>query len=316
LEALMKPAVARTLDICARALEDAGLAKEQVKGVVLAGGSTRIPLVKREVEAFFGTTPLTDVNPDEVVAVGAALQAEGLTRGSDNLLLDVVPLSLGLETMGGLVEKLIHRNTPIPVAVAQEFTTYRDGQNGMVIHVLQGEREMVDQCRSLAKFDLRGIPAMQAGIARVKVTFTVDADGLLSVSAREETTGTEQAVEVKPSYGLSDVEMEAMLLASMQNAKADILARLLAEARMEAERSILELEGAAARDRALLEKGEWEAFEAQIAALRAVCKGDDRDLIDFETQKLGEISRPFAERRMNKAIEKALQGKKVEAIDE
>jgi molecular chaperone HscA len=314
-EALMRPAILRSLGICARALEDAQLAKEEIKGVVLAGGSTRMPLVRREVAAFFGKAPLTDVNPDEVVAVGAALQAEGLTQGADTLLLDVVPLSLGLETMGGLMEKIIHRNTPIPVAVAQEFTTYRDGQNGMVIHVLQGERELVSQCRSLAKFELVGIPPLPAGVARVKVTFTVDADGLLSVSAQEETTGARQNIAVKPSYGLSEEEMERMLLASMEHAKSDILERLLAEARMEAERAILELEGVASRDARLLLPGEREAFDKQIMELRAVAQGDDRDLIDFEMQKLASLSRPFAERRMNRAIEKALQGKALTAVD-
>ncbi len=314
LDALMLTAVERSIRICAQVLADAGLAPREVKGVVLAGGSTRIPLVRKKVEAFFGAQPLADVNPDEVVAVGAALQAEGLTRGSDNLLLDVVPLSLGLETMGELVEKIIHRNTPIPVAAAQEFTTYQDGQGGMVIHVVQGEREMVGQCRSLARFELSGIPPMVAGLARVKVTFTVDADGLLAVSAREETTGAEQSVAVKPSYGLPPEEMERMLLVSMQHAKEDILLRLLAEARMEAQRSILELESAAARDAALLAPGEAEAFAKQTAVLREAMRGTERDLIDHETQHLGAICRPFAERRMNKAIEKALQGKKVEEV--
>ena len=277
----------------------------------MVGGSTRIPIVRDEVERFFGKVPLTDVNPDEVVAVGAAIQAEGLTRGSHNLLLDVVPLSLGLETMGALVEKVIHRNTPIPVSASQEFTTYQDNQNGMIIHVLQGEREMVEQCRSLARFELTGIPALPAGIARVKVTLSVDADGLLSVNAQEMTTGTKQGIEVRPSYGLSGEDIERMLVESMENAQGDIMQRLLTEARVDAERSIIELESAMKSDAALLYPGEADVFAKQIEMLKKACFGEDRDRIDMESQQLGEVSRSFAERRMNKAISGALQGQDI-----
>jgi molecular chaperone HscA len=310
-EGLIIELVRRSFEICAQVLEDAKLKPQDVKGVVMVGGSTRIPIVRDEVERFFGKVPLTDVNPDEVVAVGAAIQAEGLTRGSNNLLLDVVPLSLGLETMGGLVEKVIHRNTPIPVSAAQEFTTYQDNQNGMIIHVLQGEREMVEQCRSLARFELTGIPALPAGIARVKVTLSVDADGLLSVNAQEMTTGTKQGIEVRPSYGLSGEDIERMLVESMQNAQGDIMQRLLTEARVDAERSIIELESAMKSDASLLYPGEADVFAKQIEMLKKACKGEDRDRIDMESQQLGEVSRSFAERRMNKAISGALQGQDI-----
>jgi molecular chaperone HscA len=308
LEKLMAPHIEKTLEICAAALEDARLAPADIQGVVLVGGSTRAPYVRTQVERFFGKAPLADINPDEVVAVGAAIQAEGLTRGSDNLLLDVVPLSLGLETMGGLVEKIIHRNTPIPVAARQSFTTYKDGQDGMIIHVVQGEREMVDQNRSLARFELSGIPPLPAGIARVEVRFAVDADGLLSVSAREETTGVEQGVSVKPSYGLQEGEIERMLLASMEHAKDDIMQRLLREAAVEAERSIEEVKSALARDAGLLEANEDEAIRRQMQALEAAAKSRDRDLIDVEMERLATLTRPFAERRMDRAIASALKG--------
>ncbi len=239
IDTLAEPLVARTIALTKSVLADAGVTPAEVKGVVLVGGSTRMPLVRKAVADLFGHEPLADINPDEVVAVGAALQAEALTIGSDTLLLDVTPLSLGLETMGGVVETLIPRNTPIPVAMAQEFTTWQDGQGAMLIHVVQGEREMVDLCRSLARFTLKGIPPMVAGAARIRVGFQVDADGLLTVSATETITGTEQRVEVKPSYGLTEDEMADMLRASMENGEADMLARLLAEARVEADRTRL-----------------------------------------------------------------------------
>ncbi len=308
LEDIMMPYIKKTLAICAAALEDARLVPSDIQGVVLVGGSTRAPYVRAQVEKFFGKPPLADINPDEVVAVGAAIQAEGLTRGSDNLLLDVVPLSLGLETMGGLVEKIIHRNTPIPVAAKQSFTTYKDGQNGMIVHVVQGEREMVDQNRSLARFELGGIPALPAGIARVEMTFEVDADGLLSVSACEETTGVEQSVSVKPSYGLQEGEIEQMLLDSMQHAREDITLRLLREAAMEAGRSIEEVKSALAQDADLLESGEKEAISRQMQVLEVAAQGQDRDDIDAQVERLHSVTRPFAERRMDRAIQSALKG--------
>jgi molecular chaperone HscA len=246
--------------------------------------------------------------------VGAALQAEALTQGSDTLLLDVVPLSLGLETMGGVVEKLIQRNTPIPACAAQEFTTYQDGQSAMQIHVLQGEREMARQNRSLAYFEMKGIPPLPAGIARIAVRFAVDADGLLSVSAQELTTGVRQSVEVRPSYGLPPEEIERMLLESMRNAREDITERLLAEARVEAERAIIELESAMRMDAQMVTEEEKTLFTSQIRYLREAIAEEDRDRIDVEIQELARISGPFAERRMNKAIASALQGKSVDQV--
>ncbi len=314
-ERLISPLLDRTITICQQALDDAGITPQEVNGVVLVGGSTRIPLVRRRVEEFFSQPPLADVNPDEVVAVGAALQARGLTHGSDNLLLDVVPLSLGLETMGGLTEKIIQRNTPIPVAVSQEFTTWQDGQTAMAIHVVQGEREMVEQNRSLARFELTDIPPLPAGLARIKVTFSVDADGLLSVSAEETTSGKQQTIAVKPSYGLDEAEMERMLRESMKHAKEDITERLLVEARMEAQRIIIELESAMRQDRNLLQPEEEREFAKQISKLREAVKGSDRDVIDYETEQLGRISKPFAERRMDKAISAALKGAHVDAVE-
>lgn len=316
LEALAEPFVGRTIDICRNVVEDAGIEIDAIKGVVLVGGSTRMPLVRRRVAEFFGSEPLSDINPDEVVAVGAALQAEALTRGSDTLLLDVTPLSLGIETMGGIVEKVIPRNTPIPVAMAQEFTTYQDGQTAMSIHVVQGEREMVDQNRSLARFVLRGIPPMAAGAARIRVTFQVDADGLLTVSAKELTTEVEQQVAVKPSYGLSDDEMANMLRASMENARDDMAQRLLAEAVVEAKRSVLAVNSALSVDADLLSDDERQGIDAALKRVDEACAGSDRDAVNAAVEQLEAATKSFAEKRMDRGIRQALAGVSVDRLDD
>lgn len=314
-EAMIEPLVDRTIAICRGVLDDAGVDPTELKGLVLVGGSTRVPLVRRKIAALIGKEPLSDINPDEVVAVGAALQAEALTAGSDTLLLDVTPLSLGLETMGGLVEKIIERNTPIPVGKAQEFTTYQDGQTAMMIHVVQGEREMVDQCRSLARFELHGIPPMTAGAARIRVSFSVDADGLLTVSARESTTGVESRVEVKPSYGLSEDEMAQMLRDSIENAREDMERRLLTEAKVEARRGIAAVRSALTADADLLSESERAGVEAAIGAAEATLSGKDRDAINEAAEALELATRPFAERRMDRGIRAALAGQRVDQFD-
>ncbi|OYW13589.1 MAG: Fe-S protein assembly chaperone HscA, partial [Rhodospirillales bacterium 12-54-5] len=315
LEHLAAPFVDRTLQCCESALMDAGLTPKAMTSVVLVGGSTRMALVKQRVAEFFDTTPLDQLDPDLVVAYGAAVQAEALTRGnSDNLLLDVTPLSLGLETYGGIVEKIIHRNSPIPCAVAQEFTTYQDGQGAMKIHVLQGEREKVSDCRSLAQFELRGIPPMVAGAARIRVTFALDADGLLKVEAEELTTGTKQEVVVTPIAGLEITEIERMLRESSEHARTDIIERLLIEARVAAELAVAEVKAAITKDAALLKPGEQGMIEAQMGTLNAACQGTDRARIDHEVQALNAMVGPFAERRMNQAISGALTGKNVEEV--
>ncbi|HET9734013.1 MAG TPA: Fe-S protein assembly chaperone HscA [Burkholderiales bacterium] len=302
-----------------KALRDAALAVEDVKGVVMVGGATRMPQIQRAVGEFFRRDPLNNLDPDKVVAIGAAMQANVLAgnkpAGEDWLLLDVIPLSLGLETMGGLAEKVIPRNSTIPVARAQEFTTFKDGQTGMSFHVVQGERELVADCRSLARFELKGIPPMAAGAARIRVTFQVDADGLLSVAAKEAITGVEAAVVVKPSYGLADADVERMLRDSFEHAKDDMHARALNEARVEAERLIEAVRGALAADGALLSAEERAAIERQTAALATVAAGSDHRAIRQASEALNRATEEFAGRRMDAGVKRALAGKKIASLD-
>jgi len=311
--------VKRTFAPTRRALRDAGLTPQDVKGVVLVGGATRMACVRRAVEAYFGQAPLTDIDPDQVVAVGAAIQADLLagnrSDGDDWLLLDVIPLSLGVETMGGLVEKIIPRNSTIPVARAQEFTTFKDGQTAMAIHVLQGERELVDDCRSLARFTLRGIPPMTAGAARIRVTYQVDADGLLSVTAREDLSGVESQVSVKPSYGLGDEDITRMLQDSYTSAASDMKARALREAQVDAGRLLDATAAAIIEDGTLLNNEERKTIEAKFAALRAVLEGDNLDAIDAASKALSAVTDEFAARRMDQSIRRALAGKDIREIN-
>ncbi|MFA5082331.1 MAG: Fe-S protein assembly chaperone HscA [Hydrogenophilaceae bacterium] len=310
--------VSKTLTPCRKALRDAGLQASEIKGVVMVGGSTRVPRIQAAVGEFFGQTPLTNLDPDKVVALGAAIQANvlaGNKREDDWLLLDVVPLSLGLETMGGLVEKVIPRNSTIPVARGQDFTTYKDGQTAMSIHVLQGERELVSDCRSLARFALRGIPPMVAGAARIRVTFQVDADGLLSVTARETGTGIESHIEVKPSYGLSDDEVARMLQESYAHAREDVDARQLAELKVDAQRLIDASEAALAEDGAtLLQADERAAVEALITNLGSQLQGHNPTAIKRATEALNRGTVEFAARRMDASVKRALAGHKIDEI--
>jgi molecular chaperone HscA len=317
-ERMTQALVAKTLGPVRKALRDAKLAPADIKGVVMVGGATRMPQIQRAVAGLFGQAPLNNLNPDEVVALGAAIQANVLAgnRASDEdwLLLDVIPLSLGLETMGGLTEKIIPRNATIPVARAQEFTTFKDGQTAMALHVVQGERERVTDCRSLARFELRGIPPMVAGAARIKVTFQVDADGLLAVAAREQTTGIEASIVVKPSYGLSDAEITRMLEESFANAAPDMIARALAEARVEAERIVDATETALRADGDLLTAAERIPIEHALAEVRALAgRDDDRALVDA-VSALNTATEEFAARRMNRGVGRALTGRRVDAL--
>ncbi|MFI8481651.1 Fe-S protein assembly chaperone HscA [Pseudomonas sp. NPDC078700] len=321
-ESLIESMIARSLKACRRAVRDAGIELEEVGAVVMVGGSTRVPRVRKAVAEMFAREPLTDIDPDQVVAIGAAIQADTLAGnkredGEELLLLDVIPLSLGLETMGGLMEKVIPRNTTIPVARAQDFTTYKDGQTAMMVHVLQGERELISDCRSLARFELRGIPPMVAGAAKIRVTFQVDADGLLSVAARELGSGVEASIQVKPSYGLTDDQVAKMLQDSFSNAGDDKQARVLREQQVDAQRLLEAVEAALAADgERLLDAEERIAINAQVELLRELMNGSDGLALEQQTKRLTQVTDAFAARRLDSTVKAALAGRSLNEIEE